>query len=46
VELEEKDQFEEDLRQSIVAKIDEYYFKNNLKKDKFYAELLLIISGV
>jgi hypothetical protein len=40
------DEFEENLRQSIIDKIEEYYFKNNLKKDKFYAELLLIIAGV
>lgn len=40
------DESEQDLRQSIVNQIDEYYFKNNLVKDKLYAELLLIIAGV
>ena len=37
---------EDDLRQSIIDEIDKYYFNNNLTKDKLYAELILIISGV
>jgi hypothetical protein len=35
-----------ELRQSIIDEIDKYYFNNNLIKDKLYAELILIISGV
>jgi hypothetical protein len=37
---------EHDLRQSIIDEVDKYYFQNNLVKDKLYAELILIISGV